>query len=71
MSTFVEKRLIVGPVDQEATAVVLIPLPAGGEVEIDPMWRFRGFTRDLTIEGPPPNRVDVVEPEGGWAEEET
>lgn len=41
----VDGRVIVGPADQEEVAVVTIPLPAGGEVEIDPAWRFHGWLR--------------------------
>jgi len=64
----VDRRLIVAPNDRERTAVVTIALPAGGEVEIDPLWRFTGWlaasgpTRDGAIElmqVERPQRIDV------------
>lgn len=42
----VESRTIVAPDDRERTAVVAIALPAGGEVDIDPTWRFLGWKAD-------------------------
>jgi hypothetical protein len=45
----VEQRIIVGAADQEKTAIVTIPVPAGGEVEIDPTWRFVGWSDNVTL----------------------
>lgn len=55
-------REIVAPNDNEATAVVSIPMSAGAVVDIDPTWRFLGW-RDESYEGQtiPEAIVDVVE----------
>ena len=58
----VEGRIIVCPNDQERTAIVAIPIPAGGEVEIDRTWRFLGWRDDLKIKVKrEPKRIDVGE----------
>lgn len=36
-------RTIVGPFDNERTAVITVAIPAGGELPIDPTWRFVGW----------------------------
>lgn len=60
----VEKRIIVAPEDRERTAVVTIPLSAGGEIEIDTTWRFVGWLGDVKLKiKKQPNRVDVLPPE--------
>lgn len=56
----VQSRVIVAPADQERTAVVLIPLPAGGEAEIDRTWRFVGWRDDVKLKVKrEPNRIDI------------
>jgi hypothetical protein len=61
----IEKRLIVGPEDRERTAVVLIAIPAGGEVEIDRTWRFVGWRDEVKLKAKrQPPRIDVISPEG-------
>jgi hypothetical protein len=56
----VEARIIVAPDDRERTAVVLIAIPAGGEVEIDRTWRFVGWRDEVKLEVErEPHRIDV------------
>jgi hypothetical protein len=56
----VESRVIVAPEDRERTAVVLIPVPAAGEVEIDRTWRFVGWRDEVKVKVKrQPKRIDV------------
>jgi hypothetical protein len=60
----VERRVLIGPEDRERTAVVLIPVPAAGEVEIDRTWRFVGWRDDVKLKVKrEPERIDIVEPD--------
>ncbi len=49
----VERRTIVGSSVEERVAIVSIAVPAGGEVELDPTWRFEGWltSREWTENG--------------------
>lgn len=58
----IERRVIVAPRDQERVAVLTVAIPAGGEIEIDPTWRFLGWRNDLKIKVKrEPNRIEVRE----------
>lgn len=58
----VQRRVIVAPHDRERTAVVLIPLPAGGEVEIDRTWRFVGWRDDVKVKVKrEPKRLEIFD----------
>jgi hypothetical protein len=60
----VESRVIVGADDRERTAVVTIAIPAGGEVELDPLWRFVGWRDDMKLKVKrEPNRIAIEGPD--------
>lgn len=64
--SFVDRRFLIGPEDRERTAVVLVPIPAAGEVEIDPTWRFVGWRDDVKLKvKKKPRRIDIYEDDEG------
>jgi hypothetical protein len=60
----------VGDNQMEQVAVVTVAVSAGGEVEIDPTWRFEGWLLKrrewrggVRLKVEEPNRIAVEEPE--------
>lgn len=47
MTDPVVERVIIGPGDQERTAVITVSIPAGGELPMDPTFRFEGWLMTL------------------------